>query len=625
MLPTACSGKIKLMKSEKPSAALSLIIITCGIIAVYLNSLNGVWVFDDEAYILKSTAIRNLWPPSYMSGNSRPLLFLSLALNYAISGYDILSYHIADIFIHICNSLLLFGIIRSTLTLPALQKKIQSGSTRISLAASLIWGLHPLTTMCVSYTWQRGEQMMAFFYMLTLFLFIKGCSTEKRKWFICSAITCLAGMASKEVMVSAPIMLLLYDRAFISGSFLKGLSRRKVFYAACALSWLLLFAMVANTAQDFHSNKALGFRSVKCTPLQYLLTMPGVYLHYFRLIAVPHPLIFDYDWKIAESITAELPAVIVMSAVVILSIIALIKNKASGVAASVFFMLMMPTSSVMPMPDALIEYRLYLPLAVVSAALVPALAILFSKIFDMIKDENNRNFVKSRVGTGMPLLIIVVFGLLTVNRNFVYHSELGLWADTVSKRPQSYRAQINYGRLLTEDLQPEKALIHLKKALELCSTDPEIHLNLGNTLFLMERYKDAELFFRNSLKLRPESAKAHNNLGNTLSFMNKFSEALEHFKKAAELSNTPENVYVNIGCAYARRKNLTEAVKYFRKSIKINPKYADAWFNLGIAQKESNNKDKAAECMKKALELNPGFENARKELENLLSGSPQKP
>src|SRR5207253_2214235 len=87
-------------------------------------------------------------------------------------------------------------------------------------AVALIWALHPLQTETVIYATQRTELLMALFYLATLYCSMRYWLTadSRATWLVLAILACLCGMASKEVMVTAPVMVLLFERTFIAGS-----------------------------------------------------------------------------------------------------------------------------------------------------------------------------------------------------------------------------------------------------------------------------------------------------------------------------------------------------------------------------------------------------------------------
>ena len=204
-----------------------VLVIAAGLFA-YHDSFTGAFVFDDVPSIPENATIRHLWPiwqclsPPHgdrVTVEGRPLINLSLALNYALGGYNVWGYHALNLTVHILAGLTLLGIVRRTLLQPALRERFGTAANELALVVALLWTLHPLQTESVTYIIQRAESIVGLFYLLTVYCFIRAVdSPQCRLWYSLSVAACALGMASKEVMVSAPVMVLLYDRAFLSGS-----------------------------------------------------------------------------------------------------------------------------------------------------------------------------------------------------------------------------------------------------------------------------------------------------------------------------------------------------------------------------------------------------------------------
>src|ERR1041384_2902359 len=173
----------------------------------------------------------------------------------------------------------------------------------------MIWLVHPLQTQCVTYVIQRGESLMALFYLLTLY-----CATRRGKWQVAAAGCCALGVASKPVAATAPLVVLLYDRAFLSKSFGRALRNRPGLYAGLAATWLLLPVLLANGAKEWKPDAGFGFGGV--TAMQYAASQPGVILHYLKLACWPRPLCLDYGWPVARTVMDIVPALIVVGALV---------------------------------------------------------------------------------------------------------------------------------------------------------------------------------------------------------------------------------------------------------------------------------------------------------------------
>ncbi len=134
----------------------------------------------------------------------------------------------------------LFGIIRRTLLSPQLAERYRRRAFSLASVSALIWLVHPLQTASVTYIFQRSESVMGLFYLLTLHSVIRYIETPRPRWFVRAVLACLLGMASKAVMVTAPIVILIYDRAFFANSWQDIFGKRGKLYIALALTWILL-------------------------------------------------------------------------------------------------------------------------------------------------------------------------------------------------------------------------------------------------------------------------------------------------------------------------------------------------------------------------------------------------
>ena len=290
-----------------------LVLVVVGL-AVYHNSFAGPFIFDDICSIPNNPHIRRLWPPwqafsppAHCTIEGRPLANFSLAVNYALGGLDVRGYHAFNLAVHVLAALVLCGVVHRTLTGPRLQYADSSTTRWLALAAALVWMVHPLQTESVTYVVQRTESLMGLFYLLTLYCVIRGHgSVHRRGWYAAAVVASAMGMACKEVMITAPLVVLLYDRTFFSTSFREALRDRYRLYGGLASTWLVLAA-----AQKATSHPTAGFGLGHLTPWGYAMTQPGVILHYLRLALWPSPLVIDYyGWPIVRGIT---PAALVVA------------------------------------------------------------------------------------------------------------------------------------------------------------------------------------------------------------------------------------------------------------------------------------------------------------------------
>ena len=201
----------------------SCIMVLAALVA-YHNSFSGSFIADDEWSITDNPTIRHfssaLSPPSHAGVGGRPLLNLTYAFNYALGGLNVWGYHAFNLLVHALTGFTLFGIVRRTLLRPTLGKRFGVEAVPLALAVAVIWIVHPLQTEAVTFISQRAECLMGLFYLLTLYCFIRGLeSGAPARWLTLSVAACFLGALSKEIIMTAPVLVLLYDRTFATGSF----------------------------------------------------------------------------------------------------------------------------------------------------------------------------------------------------------------------------------------------------------------------------------------------------------------------------------------------------------------------------------------------------------------------
>ena len=474
------------------------IIVLAGVLA-YHNSFGGPFILDDLRWIPGNPHIRQIWPPwacMYMVDpwdaagrtvvSSRPILSLSLALNYQISGLKVQGYHTVDLAIHILTALTLFGIVRGTLLCEKLRARFGQASFSLALVCALIWLVHPLQTQSVTYMIQRAESLMGLFYLLTLYCVIRGASAaNSRGWYAKAIAVCALGMGSKEVMATAPLLVLLYDRFFIGGSFKNAFRRRWGLYVGLAATWLVLAALVCNGLREGYSS---GLQQL--SPLGYAKAQCIVIIHYLRLSFWPHPLVLDYGrWPRVEVFwDFALPGLMVL-ALLCGSVVMFCRRWGLGFLGLWFFLILGPTSSFFPILDAAFEHRMYLPLTgVVVAVVVCGYALGKGLSAKLAISDKHRLALAGLIGYGLAGAAVVTLGVLTVNRNYDYRSKVAIWEDTVAKRPENWRGHHNLGMAHRTKEQYEEALGDFTEAIRWHPEYAKAYSNRGLTYILQGTY-----------------------------------------------------------------------------------------------------------------------------------------
>jgi tetratricopeptide (TPR) repeat protein len=579
----------------------SLIVATGAV--VYLNSFNGQMIFDDVE-LANDLSIRTLWPPwhSMLSAENvaRPLVGLSFAVNYAISGLEVWSYHLVNLSIHLLAGLLLFGVVRRTLETPRLIDRFGKAAAGLALAIALIWVAHPLQTESVTYIIQRAEAMVGCFYLLTLYCVIRGNqSARPARWYVAAVGGCLAGMATKPVMVTAPLIVLAWELIFGEVSF-KGLLRRKwALYLGLASTWLVLALTVVASSPKIES---AGFNLKGITPWAYLRSEFAALLQYLKLALWPYDLCLDYNWRPASAIGQILPYAIPIVALAASTVWMLKRKPEIGFLGLWFFLILAPTSSVMPLLDIVVEHRMYLPLAAVIAIAVLAL-------YRVVQRMRDRNVAAPSWLLPAALAIVISWlGSLTIERNVYYGNKVIMWADVVRKQPNNPRAQSNLGLYLYEIGDADSAVEHLEKALELSPKMPDAHNNIGMILADNGRSLEAIPHFEQALEIRPDMTKANFNLGRATAALGRWDEAAAAYRR--ELLVNPHNleVYRMLGLALEKSSRFDEAIATYEEALREWPNSVEMLCKQALAlshPKAGSSRDpaRAVRLGDRALEL----------------------
>ena len=527
----------------------------------YAPSFDGVFVLDDVRAIVRNTTIQTLWPPSVplspppeSTVSGRPLANLSFAINRAFASPASLaslawSYHAGNLLIHIGAALALFGVVRRTLLSERLRPTFNDSAASVGFAVALVWVVHPLNTESVTYIVQRVESLMGLFFLLTLYCAIRAAdgipvasifrvkAVVRRSWWTGGAIaSCALGMGTKEVMVGAPVVVALWDWLF--------LPRRRPRWglaAATASTWIVLALLVFNERRA--PSVELGAGMV----WRYLLTQAEVIAHYLRLSFVPTPLVFLYTWPLASSVVAVAVPAALVCALLALTVFGLVKRHPAALAGAAFFIVLAPTSSVLPIvTEVAAEHRMYLPLAAVIALVLSWGQI---SILDIRKSRGSGSDPSSpgsgsdpsARGSGsdprvavLAIFLAIVLGIETRSRNRDYWSEEQLWADTVAKQPANERARVAYGSVLGNNRKVAEAEAQFQAAVDLNEADPIAQSRLGSALAAQGKLDSAIPHLERALALRPDDVEAHRSLGQIYAMRREDARAVPHLSRAVD-------------------------------------------------------------------------------------------
>jgi tetratricopeptide (TPR) repeat protein len=590
------------MKRQK---LIPLLVIATGLLA-YHNGLRSPFIFDDRLSIVENPHIRHLWPigealsaPPGCPVDGRPVVCLTLAVNYAWGGLNVIGYHVFNLMLHLASALVLFGIVRRTLEGGKLRDRFGAAAIWLAATIAVIWEVHPLQTESVTYIVQRSELLMGLFLLLTVYCTLRSSrSSHPGAWCFAAVLACALGMGSKEVMVGAPLIVLLYDRAFLASSFREQWRQRWGLYVALPGTWLMLARLVAGT-----HNPVVGFGH-GLSPWRYLETQAGVIPYYLRLCFWPQLLVIDYyDWPIANSLGDVWSGAVVMAALLGGAIWVSKRHPGPAFLGAWFFLILAPTSSFLPIVGEVVaERRMYLPLAAVVTMVVVGAFTLGKGLF------TGRQGVL--VGSIVGGCVVVALLSLTIQRNRDYSSELSIWQDTVKKRPHNSRAHDNLAGALTHAGRVPEAIMHLEQALRIDPGRTSTRVNLGNALLFEGKVSEAIGQYEQVLRIRPDFADAHNNLGFALERAGRVQESIGQYEQALQLKPDYVEAYYNLGVALERLGRVEESIGEYEQALRLKPDFAEAHNSLGVALVKLGKIDDAIGHYEQALRIKPDYAEA---------------
>lgn len=535
----------------------------------YLPSLSGPFIFDDLASIPDNPTIRALWPlgpvltPPTDNGatvGGRPLLNLTFALNHAISGTAVWSYHLANLAIHITAGLVLFGVLRRAL---ARVPRTAAAADETALLAALLWTLHPLQTESVSYIVQRAESLCGLWILVSVLGFLRASESPRPLgWQIVSVVAALLGVATKEVAAVTPVLVLLLDRTLVSGSFAGALRARAGYYAALVASWVLLAALIASTSGR-GGTAGLG---LDVTPWGYLWSQTLALTRYLALTLWPFPLAIDHGGTLDFSgLIAAAGCALIVVGLAAATVWALARAPRLGLVGAWFFVTLAPSSSIVPLLDTMFEHRMYLALA------APALLLVWGA----------RTLVGAHV---RPVLAVAILALAGVSaaRNTLYRSDVALWIDNTLRTPGNPRAHFQLAGALLARNRVADAITSYERAVALKPGYVEARHNLGSALLQSGRVMDAIVTLEATLRLRP-LAGTHFLIATAQAQLGRTDAALAAYDAALALQPSFVDALNNRGNLRQQKGDPTSALADYEAALRHNPAHVDARLNAAVA------------------------------------------
>lgn len=634
-----------------------LVVVVMGLTLILLALYQGAWhypfQFDSVLVVLKNPKICHFsWPGIYEMFFSpveewpgrRHLFHWSLILNYKTGGYNPVGYRILSLSLHLANAWLSFCLVYLTIMGQTKAGEDKSKQTKAFWAAffiALAFAVHPVQTESVTYVNGRPELLAGFFFLAGLLCYRQSQLSRPPLCFYFWAGLCscyVLGLISKEHSVTLPLAVFLYDYSFLCGADWRTLWRKWTKRGLLAGAVLIATAWYSLTLV-FRTDRAIGFgvNLTYVTPYNYLLTQFRVICHYARLLFFPWEQNLDYDFPVSTSFfePATFFAFVALAGVLVAAVALRKTHPCFFFNSSLFFLVLMPTSSFIPIENTAAEHRLYLP----SIAFFAILGLCSRAIYLRCRKP-------ARVlAVAMLVAYICFLGAKTHWRNLVWQDEITLWQDTIRKSPGKARGHIFLGGALLGRGRLSEAVEQFEKAVSLDPQNAKAHLALGTVCARRKDYARAIAMYEMAFALdpKPEIEKAvcdlcreytaalvaagkveeaiaiserlvsfepddpvsHYNLGILYDTSNQLEKAIASFHRAIALNFAFAESHKRLGHIWLARGRTGDAIQSWRTAVAIDPKDAETWTNIAGIYLECGKPDEARDPLYQALRIAP--------------------
>jgi tetratricopeptide (TPR) repeat protein len=578
----------------------------------YANSFNVPFYMDDLGLIAERRLLQDIdWSvESFVSvwqADSRPIAYITFAVNYLLHGDAVWGYHAVNLGIHVLASLLLYLLFRQTLSLAGPSRDADEVRL-VASAAALLWLVHPLHTQSVTYLIQRMNSLAALFFVLALLLYVRGRQARPgpRRYLALSACAVAGALAigSKQNAATLPLFLVLYDWLFFGGGTAGWLKKNvRTLAVAAALGAVVVAYLLPGSPGGLVDSLHESYRPYEFSMGERVLTELRVVMHYLSLLALPLPgrLHLDYDFALSHSLLdppTTLLALLLIAAALAAACLAARRRPILAFAVFWFFGNLAIESSVVGL-DLVFEHRTYLP------SMFLALAAA---------DELARALPARRVWLAVIAGLVSLGIYWTHQRNVIWQDPILFWTQNAQRAPGAVRPYVNLGKALKAQGRIDEAAEWYVKAVAVAPDYFKAHYNLGNTRYEQGRLEEAADAYRRALRINPEYADAHFNLATTMYRMERLQDAARHYRRALETRRherlahfNPAHAHLGLANTLAALDRLPEAVRECRRAIEVDPGIPGAYLYLAVLLLRADQPTEAIPALQTALRLDPGL------------------
>jgi tetratricopeptide (TPR) repeat protein len=622
-----------------------LIIIVC-VVAAYYNSLGNTFVFDDESVILGNQSLTSLSNiPKFFTGEEgfhkiigkyyRPIVSSSYNIDFAIWQLNPFGYHLTNLLIHLIATLILFRILQ------ILFYRYKYG-VLAALLGTIIFAVHPIHTEAVSWISGRTDSFVTLFFFAAFLYYLKYINFDndgkqvEPKYLALSLIFYGLGLLTKEMIITFPVVIILFDWVYRQQTFnqvLKNFKTYSYFIVLTIVYLIVRYFALANVPDRLNYMYFIDDNFVTAAGTM-LKTVPV----YFKLLFYPHPMLYHYNGVLSDA-NSFFEMTVVLSFVFILTLVIgaiILYKKFPEISFCIIFFIisLLPVMNIVPTMNLMAERFLYLTSFIIS--------ILAAYLIAKFVTSSNKNV--------LVVIVLIVSGFylyLTIQRNADWKDNDTLYA--TGEGIDGSVLLVNSGNLYANKQQYGEAEKRFKRAIEVRYNSVLAHHNLGLVYFLRNQLDSAEMEIKKGIEIDSLAPDGYFQLAQIYRTQGRIDKAIEQlerlqsfspdYKESIALIETLRKVPQDSTTKYFdmnadqmqifelerksfesyQQKNYAEAISYIEELIKLDPSKKSGYLNnMGLCYREMGDLDNAEKSFNEALSLDEKNINAINGLAEVL-------
>jgi tetratricopeptide (TPR) repeat protein len=583
---------------KEPRGGRTLLVVSL-LAAVYFGytpALQGELQFDDLHTITGNRLVRDLahfaQPGALFGVGDRALTTLTFAINYRAGGLAVRPYHLVNLALH-------FAVVLAVLALgiQILRRLQWPAPFATAFIAAALFALHPIQTQAVAYICQRAEVLAALFYLAALLLAFRAEARGSAPHYAGALVCVLLGWQTKPTLASFPAALLLCWAAFPAGR-----ARAPARVLASLPFWALTAFFSSRLLSAVRGTGHGGFTLQSMTAGRYLLTQSRVILTYLRLIVWPAGQNADWDFPPSAS-PLEPRTLLALAAIAAILLGAAwlwylstrahddeLRSLARLASFGVFwfFILLAPTSSIVPVADVIEEHRVYLASW---GIFFPAAAAGVLAVRRLAPTKRG-----ALAGAAVAVAVCAALSAALYRRAAVWESGVSLWSDAVSKSPGKPRPHMNLGYALAPN-DAEAALAQFREATRLNDGTvrrDELMQNMAGVLLRLRRYGEAIALLQQLRASAQDTPELDTNIAIALLESGRLDEAQKAAGQAAAKWPLHAPAWHTLGQLAFIRGDDRAAQVDFERALALDPDSTPSLTSLAVTQERLG--DRAGAC-----------------------------